>query len=652
MSSFLIPLADALTQLPSAELTQPTAAVPVSFGAGASFDQLFPQVLAELAVSLENVLASPAPETNSSPAQTEFPPTEAGGRLCQPTALLERATSEGTAERLDPPVAMPSPAGASLLHSPVPIWTSSLFTVLPGAGQSEMEANREEPARHEETKAETNSSAEYRGMFVVVQLALPVPIEERPAAAGLPTPPVMIDSAAFDTPKEAQVDLPVQNEVLPKEKGIRTEDAVPPDQTVSELFPAPVPPLALPPVAAPTPAPFSSLPAPSSIPSSPDLQGVALQPSERRQSVFRQEDALQMGLKSDSQAPSEHREPTAAPEAFRLLLRNQSGNSAASETVPALRDLPQVDPPPTAMPPPVSHPAAMLKQPEVVAEMPHPAESVRPVTTGRPAQTATGKIPASATKLPEVTPDKPNATLAEPAGSSNEPQARIATDTGRHQGDHSSQRREDEHPAGSPTKPESAAKTAVLPARDVEAVRVEARHVSPQSESRVEVAAQQPSAVEDPAPLIPSSRTVQQLRVTLPPSAEGRNVEVLLNQRAGGVEVSVRSSDPQVRETLRSGLSDLVGSFDRKGVAVETLPLTVSGHLPQAGQSHVLTEAGAGKGLSTQVVAETNEGELPNDQQQQQRQAQWEPEGDNRRRRDQPAEAWQKYMEEYAWRSL
>jgi hypothetical protein len=120
-------------------------------------------------------------------------------------------------------------------------------------------------------------------------------------------------------------------------------------------------------------------------------------------------------------------------------------------------------------------------------------------------------------------------------------------------------------------------------------------------------------------------------------------VQLLVQQKPGGVEVSVHSPNQSVRETLRSGLSELIGSLDRKGVITEILPSisALAGGLAERLDS-----------TSPTTTTEVPEREGREDSHGRQgRQPHWESGGDNRRRQNPDADAWRKYLEEYTWRN-
>ncbi|MFN7937909.1 MAG: hypothetical protein U0R19_31555 [Bryobacteraceae bacterium] len=656
MSSFLVPLTDALVpQSFGTELPDSAPGTPSAFGAGTPFYELFPQLLAELTATPVALPSAVVPDVALNPTQTEFPAGEAGGRLCRPTVLLEQIDPE---QPEDDPASLPAwpvQTTAGFLNAPAPLWTVPSFSAFGEISIVGLAETPEEPSPREEENATSSEVAGKSGMTVVPPPALLVPAKDLSAAGWAPVSPTIVDVDIPVRLPEVQVG-PLPQPLPPLgQQGSRKENDTESGALETEAFSAPAPPPA--PASTQTPIPTlviapEGLPARPTEPSLPAARGpqeVSLQPGETRSLEFGKDEPALLRPKADFPASSDERDRPATREAFRLLLRNHTSNASAEQRSPIKQELSAQSSPSTETTPSAFKiPAPLRERTESSEARQTYPEPVRPqipkaLTHAADVKNDTGEKP------PDTSPDNLRAAQTQTSGTRHEPPSSLAPDTERKQGDRKSPGRDEDGAVGNAAKPESAVKPVVLPAREFSGVHEE-RHVALQPDSGAEPPPAA-SAVDDAAPVVPPSRTVQQLRVTLPPSAEGRNVEVLLNQRPGGVEVSVRSPDPQIRETLRSGLSDLIGAFDRKGVAAETLPITVSGHSTQAGQTHGLTEAGTVKGLS--VHAETADSEMREDpQQNQQRQAQWEPDGDNRRRREQPAEAWQKYMEEYAWRSL
>lgn len=157
-----------------------------------------------------------------------------------------------------------------------------------------------------------------------------------------------------------------------------------------------------------------------------------------------------------------------------------------------------------------------------------------------------------------------------------------------------------------------------------------------------------PPALEEPAPVVPATRTIRQLRVPIEAATTGRPVELLLQQRPDGVEVSVHSPDSQLRDSLRSGLANLVSTLDRQGVVTELLAPQPVQPAEVSREWTVRVPSGDDSGAT---VSEMSEPENFSDSQRQQKQPQWESNGDQRRKRDQQPDAWQKYLEEYTWRN-
>jgi len=170
-----------------------------------------------------------------------------------------------------------------------------------------------------------------------------------------------------------------------------------------------------------------------------------------------------------------------------------------------------------------------------------------------------------------------------------------------------------------------------------------------QPESNDSVAEATPvEPIEEPAPAVPASRTVRQLRLSVETTPAGSPVELRLHQRPDGVEVSVHSQDSQVRDSLRTGLSDLVNNLEKQGVSSEMLhPLR--SNLPENSSEPSAHRARTDEFASP--VAEASESEARDDTHRRQREPLWESGGDQRRRRDQQPDAWQKYLEEYTWRN-
>lgn len=166
----------------------------------------------------------------------------------------------------------------------------------------------------------------------------------------------------------------------------------------------------------------------------------------------------------------------------------------------------------------------------------------------------------------------------------------------------------------------------------------------PQAQSVLEADAV--ARLEEPIQISPPAQPLRHLRVSIGASGSG-NVEVLVNQRPGGVEVSIHSMDQQVRDTLRSGLTTLIESFDRRGVAAETLPAAST---VRQEPSNPLVEWMQGSTNGHETVMELAEQQATDGGQQQfHRQPQWELAEENRRRRGQDVGAWKKYLEEYSW---
>lgn len=171
----------------------------------------------------------------------------------------------------------------------------------------------------------------------------------------------------------------------------------------------------------------------------------------------------------------------------------------------------------------------------------------------------------------------------------------------------------------------------------------------PRSERTGSAAEATPVApIEEPAPAVPVSRTVRQLRLSVETTTAGGSVELLLQQRPDGVEVSVHSQDNHLRDSLRTGLSDLVTNLEKQGIASDMLhPLRSS--LPEHPSEPSVHKVRSEELASP--VAEASESEAREDAHRQQREPLWEQGSDQRRRRDQRPDAWQKYLEEYTWRN-
>lgn len=171
----------------------------------------------------------------------------------------------------------------------------------------------------------------------------------------------------------------------------------------------------------------------------------------------------------------------------------------------------------------------------------------------------------------------------------------------------------------------------------------------PRSERTGSAAEAAPVApIEEPAPVVPAARTVRQLRLSVETTPTGSSVELLLQQRPDGVEVSVHSQDNQVRDSLRTGLSDLVNNLEKQGIASDIVhPLR--SNLTEHSSDLSVHKARAEELASP--VAEASESEAREDTHRQPREPLWEAGSDQRRRRDQRPDAWQKYLEEYTWRN-
>lgn len=125
-------------------------------------------------------------------------------------------------------------------------------------------------------------------------------------------------------------------------------------------------------------------------------------------------------------------------------------------------------------------------------------------------------------------------------------------------------------------------------------------------------------------------------------------MELLLQQRPDGVEVSVHSHDNQMRDSLRTGLSDLVNNLEKQGIASDML------HPLRSNMAEHSSEPSVPKARTEELaspVAEASESEAREDTHRQPRELLWESGSDQRRRRDQRPDVWQKYMEEYTWRN-
>jgi hypothetical protein len=63
---------------------------------------------------------------------------------------------------------------------------------------------------------------------------------------------------------------------------------------------------------------------------------------------------------------------------------------------------------------------------------------------------------------------------------------------------------------------------------------------------------------------------------------DSSKVTVDLSERAGKVQVSVRTADPELAKSLRGDLGDLVGRLEGKGFKTEAWVPTASRHTPAA----------------------------------------------------------------------
>lgn len=154
--------------------------------------------------------------------------------------------------------------------------------------------------------------------------------------------------------------------------------------------------------------------------------------------------------------------------------------------------------------------------------------------------------------------------------------------------------------------------------------------MSPGARDRTAEAAAPPARTPSEAPRDQLREpAVRELSVALPaPSANGRQAEQVslrVVERAGEVQVAVRTADPQLADALRQNLGDLVSELAGRGYRTETWqPLTASGTeasaLPPA--AGVAPTSDAGRGFSGQAGDGFRNGGNPAGQQQHQQQRQ------------------------------
>jgi hypothetical protein len=144
----------------------------------------------------------------------------------------------------------------------------------------------------------------------------------------------------------------------------------------------------------------------------------------------------------------------------------------------------------------------------------------------------------------------------------------------------------------------------------------EAAAAPPQAQAPPEIPREQP---REPA--------VRELSLALPgPSSNGHEAEPVslrVAERAGEVQVAVRTADPQLADSLRQNLGDLVSDLAGRGYRTETWqPLAGSGTeasgLPGAGGA--AADSNAGQSFSGHAGDGSRHGGSPAGQQQQQQQ--------------------------------
>ncbi len=364
---------------------------------------------------------------------------------------------------------------------------------------------------------------------------------------------------------------------------------------------------------------------------SPSLQGAAFGDDARGRVLDGRQPVPAMPKVQLSDAPG-----PLTREAFRLLLRENTAFPAESRTAAV-----PVTPLPLgpAFPSGPSEQAAEEDVPlRQIFSLQEGAVEVRPArnhTPFRAQQPIPDTAPLSKTSIPVVEPAASG--VDEATGKGIEISAAFAQGGSAHNG-----HTKNPEQANGMEQPDASGKTGL--SREHLALPVNLRPtVEPFSVKQVSEAAAPASPREEPVGTHAVPNPVRQLRVSLQSSEAGGGVQLLVQQRPGGVEVSVHSPNPSVRETLRSGLSELIGSLDRKGVLTETLPSVsaLSGGLAERVDS-----------TGPSMITEVPEGEGREDHRgRQERSPQWESGGDNRRRQNPDADAWKKYLEEYAWRN-
>jgi hypothetical protein len=509
-----------------------------------------------------------------------------------------RKTSDlqSTPEELDDQQPDAATGSAGLMNLAVPIWTASSHSL-----------NLEETAYRLPCAAAGTLEA---GQMQLSESTVPG------MTAQLPSLPATAEESV-DLPTAKQEGLPFPHSVPSPHSGE--------EQGVSEAneAEAPVPSDGMPsvesqPVSPQVPRSTIFAPPPTS-----ERREVESLPQRRVTHLLPQGHAASPGADNDRRTSSQGERQ--APEAFRLLLRN-----------------------------PVNIPQAEL----------HPMSA--PETTATEStgiQKASQSVPALVTKtigepsdrnsegLQRVGLDRPGADQAERPASVASGAGTADRDFGDGQNGNNCQGHDEDLASGSRSLTEVGERPTTALMREGSSEAVGLRNAPKPSEAN-DPASTSMSTIEEPVSPTPVPRSVRELRVTLPQGGEGRGVDILLQQRAGGVEVSVRSADPQVRETLRSELSDLIGRLDRKGVTAEALPTLHTGHVTRVEQSAVLADVGVEHTISEKAVVEHTREETRDDSQQHQaKQFDWQSQSENRRRREQSAESWQKYMEENAWRS-
>ncbi len=129
--------------------------------------------------------------------------------------------------------------------------------------------------------------------------------------------------------------------------------------------------------------------------------------------------------------------------------------------------------------------------------------------------------------------------------------------------------------------------------------------------------------------LQPRDSAVHEMSLAIPSSSTGSDkpeqVSLRVVERAGEVQIAVRTSDPQLAGALRQHLPDLVSDLSRRGYQAETWqPLAggggTSNNIP--GAASAAADSGAGQDWSGQAGSRNGGNPAGQQQQQQQRQPQ------------------------------